>query len=66
MNTDGLPAQIAAAPWWTWLIGAGVVIVGLVLVLGFVRTMIARVIGLVASIVLGVSVRELIVTALLR
>lgn len=66
MNPDDLQAQIVAAPWWTWLVGAAVVIVGLVLVLRFVRTIIAKVIGMAASIVLGVSVRELIVAALLR
>ncbi|VTU41383.1 hypothetical protein H4P1_00015 (plasmid) [Variovorax sp. PBS-H4] len=66
MNPADLQAQIAAAPWWTWLLGAAVVIGGLVLVLRFVRTVIARVIGLAASIVLGVSVRELIAAALLR
>lgn len=64
MNTDQLQAQIAAAPWWTWVIAGVVVAAGLVLVLRFVRTVVARVIGLAVSVFLGVSVRELLVSVI--
>lgn len=58
-----MQAQIAAAPWWTWLIAGAVVIAGLALILRFVRDVMARVIGLAVSVFLGVTIREALVAA---
>lgn len=64
LNTDQLQAQIASAPWWTWLITGAVVIAGLVLILRFVRNVMARAIGIAVSVFWGVTIREIAVSAI--
>lgn len=55
--------QVAALSWWTWVAATIVIVAGLVLAFRFLRSLMSRLIGLAGSVLLGVTVRELLMTA---